>query len=507
MAAPQITPLNIKVFQTIHKNFKHSIDNLFEVKNGDEPDMLTGYNQTTELLQEFLQTALNNNKSVRSIGGNWSWTTVGFTKDWMISTLKLNRIKRMPQNEISSTSGQFEKDKYLFVQCGCSIIELNDVCHRLNRSLPTSGASNGQTIAGLISNCTHGATLDFGATPEFVVGLHLIVAPDKHVYLERQSNPVVTSDFIQRIGAEHIKDDRIFNAALVSFGSFGFIHGVMVETVPIFLYNSYRKQYLAAQVRPILDSLDFSQAHFFPRPNVRPYHFQALVNPYDIDTGPHITIMYKEPYRQNYDHIVVPTDEIGPGEDAPIILGKLTDLFPVLTPLIVNQTLKRSYKNRNDEWGTHGEIFNASLARGKVLSCAIGIAAEDTTRVLDIALALNKEYSYVGVFAFRYVKQTTATLGFTRFPFTCIAEFDSFEANSTWNFYHALWKELDREGISYTFHWGKVNNLNAEKIRTMYGDKVNEWISARLELIPQKMLPIFTNEFMINNGLDHLQIV
>lgn len=502
MSAPQIKPLNIKVFQTIHKNFKYSIDNLFDVKNGDEPDMITGYNQTTLLIQGFLQNALKNNKSVRAIGGNWSWTAVGFTKDWMVSTLKLNRIKLMPQNEITDTSGPFEKNKYLFAQCGCSVIELNDVCHRLKRSLPTSGASNGQTIAGLISNCTHGAAIDFGSTPDFVVGLHLVLSPDKHVYLERKSQPVVTQDFIQRIGAEHIKDDEVFNAALVSFGSFGFIHGVMIETMPLFLYNAYRKQYPLAQVSPLLDSLDFSEANFFPRPNVRPYYFQALVNPYDRDISPHINIMYKEPYRGDYTPIVVPTDEAGPGEDAPIILGKLTDLFPVLTPLIVNQTLKRSYKDRDDDWGTHGEIFNGSLARGRVLSCAVGIAAENTTRVLKIALALNKRYSYVGVFAFRYVKQTTATLGFTQFPMTCVAEFDSFEAQSTWDFYNGLWQELVKEKIAHTFHWGKVNNLDAEKIRSMYGNKVNEWLLARHQLLPQKMLSVFTNEFMIKTGLD-----
>ncbi|MBA3284397.1 MAG: FAD-binding protein [Nitrosopumilus sp.] len=506
MSAAQMISLNTKVFQTVHKNFIFKIDDLFEARNGDHPDMMTGYNETTSLIQDFFQKALNSNKQVRSIGGNWSWTTVGFTKGWMISTLKLNRIKLMPINEINQAIEPFEKDRYLFAQCGCSVIELNHMCQRLNRSLPTTGASNGQTIAGLISNGTHGASLDFGSTPEFVVGLHLILSPNKHVYLERASRPIVTNDFIQRIGAVHIKDDRIFNAALVSFGSFGFIHGVMIETVPLFLYNSFRKQFSITQIGPLLNSLDFSQADFLPRPNVRPYHFQAIVNPHDTRSGPYISIMYKELYHPNYDPIVIPNDEAGPGEDAPVLLGKLTDIFPVLTASIVNTTLKQSYKDRINDWGTHGEIFNASLARGKVLSCAIGIAAENTTRVLDIAVALNKKHKYVGVFAFRFVKQTKATLGFTKFPNTCVAEFDSFEAKSTWKFYHALWDELDNAGIPYTFHWGKVNNLNAQKIRGMYGNKVNEWISARLDLIPEEMLPVLTNEFMVTNELDRLLI-
>src|SRR6187431_537332 len=100
MSAAQIKPLNIQVFQTIHGNFKFNIENLFDVSNGDNPNMLEGYNETTKMIQQFLQKALDQNKTVRALGGNWSWTTVGFTKGWMLSTLELNRIKRMPAGEV-----------------------------------------------------------------------------------------------------------------------------------------------------------------------------------------------------------------------------------------------------------------------------------------------------------------------------------------------------------------------------------------------------------------------
>jgi FAD/FMN-containing dehydrogenase len=502
MSSARIQPLNIKVFQTIHKNFTYAIDNLFDVMNGDNPDVLAGYNETTLLIQQFLKTALDQKKSVRALGGNWSWTTAGFTKGWMLSTLKLNRIKRMLPTDVHPATGAFEQDRFLFTQCGCTVIELNQVCRFLKRSLKTSGASNGQSIAGLISNCTHGSAIDFGSSPDFVVGLHLIVSPDKHIYLERASQPVVTQSYIQRLRAEHILDDALFNAALVSFGSFGFIHGVMIETDPIFLYNVFRKQLPTEQIHPLLQTLDFSHADFLPRPNIRPYHFQVTINPYDSGKRPYVTVMYKDNYRENYPRIVVPTNEAAPGEDAPIFLGKLTDVVPLLTPVIVNKTLKAAYKDIDNAWGTHGEVFGISLFRGKVLSSAIGVSVENTNDVIAIALRLNKQHSYVGVFSFRFVKQTRATLGFTRFPHTCIAEFDSFEAKSTWNFYNALWNELDAAGIPYTFHWGKVNNLNAARLRKMYGPKVDDWISARCRLIPRDMLPVFTNAFMVENGLD-----
>ena len=40
--------------------------------------------------------------------------------------------------------------------------------------------------------------------------------------------------FAAQIGAELIRDDDIFNAAVVSFGTFGIIAAVAVETAPIY---------------------------------------------------------------------------------------------------------------------------------------------------------------------------------------------------------------------------------------------------------------------------------
>ena len=46
--------------------------------------------------------------------------------------------------------------------------------------------------------------------------------------------------FAQSLGADFIQDDTLFNAALVSFGSFGIIHGLMIETRDLFALNALR---------------------------------------------------------------------------------------------------------------------------------------------------------------------------------------------------------------------------------------------------------------------------
>ncbi len=112
---------------------------------------------------------------------------------------------------------------------------MNNWLKKNKRSLKTSGASNGQTIVGCFSTGTHGSAIDTGSVPDFIVGMHIITGPGKHIWLERESYPVVSDAFIQKFKTKLVADDELFNAALVSFGSFGFIHGVMIETEDIYL--------------------------------------------------------------------------------------------------------------------------------------------------------------------------------------------------------------------------------------------------------------------------------
>ena len=73
-----------------------------------------------------------------------------------------------------------------------------------------------------------------------IAGMHLVVGADRHVWLERKSRPVASKEFIDWLGAEKISNDDLFNSAVVSFGSFGFIHGVLLETEPLFLLEEHK---------------------------------------------------------------------------------------------------------------------------------------------------------------------------------------------------------------------------------------------------------------------------
>ena len=74
--------------------------------------------------------------------------------------------------------------------------------------------------------------------------------------------------------------------------------------------------------------------------------------------------------------------------------------------------------------------------------------------------------------------------------------------NSTSSFYKAVWRRLDEEQIPFTFHWGKVNEIDIARIGRMYGDDADAWIAARNKLLDADGLKVFTNPLLTQWGLD-----
>jgi hypothetical protein len=171
----------------------------------------------------------------------------------------------------------------------------------------------------------------------------------------------------------------------------------------------------------------------------------------------------------------------------------------------VSKLVKTSYTLFEGSLGTSGEIFRNNNIRGKVISTAIGIPLDRVLEVNDMLIKLNKTAGpFSGIFSYRYVKGSVATLAFTRFSPTCILELDGSESSGTRNFYAAVWNELDARNIPYTFHWGKIHNLNEAKTRKMYGTKMDKWIGQRNKLLPEKSLKVFNTQSLKDCGLDKI---
>lgn len=520
--------LDISELTNKHENFTQKLtpNASFKLRIPTVPADLRGaYRRTTANFQWLIRHAIDNGLRLRAIGKNWSFAKVGVTNGGMIDANALTTTFGLRATSVDPAYIAKGKSagNLIFTECGLTVHLLEKMLEESNKSVRASGASNGQTIAGAISTGTHGAAFDFGAVQDTVVGIHLVCGPDRHVWLERASNPVTAANFTTNLGiSDVLRDDDLFNATLVSFGSFGFIHGLLLEVEELFWLKSYSTNNVpyGAALKKAMTDCDFSGiADQFtpplpaPSASEKPYHFQVMINPHQLDLtgadkekGAFVRVLYK--------HTTKPDDGVPPppkpdfiyGDDTLGLMQKILDVLKPrqLIPTLVNRLYPAALENTNGWVGTMMDFFPPTDIRGKAVSAAIGMDSTDSPRVLEKIIELNAESAFPGVLGLRWVKQTEATLGFTQFPITCVLELDGIDSTLTTKFLKRVWDTLEAEGIRYTMHWGKINTgLTADRVRAMYtDDQVDAWLTARQELLDAPTRAVFTNEFMETCGLN-----
>ena len=529
-------PKGVEAFQTgdpwsnAHQNFTHRFTGKsYALRVFSNESSIDDYNATTGNIQWLIKQAIESGTTLRAIGNNWSFSPVAMCDGGIISTKGLNLRFRLGNSSIHpawSAAGK-TKDDLLFVQCGMTILELSELLETNfdpPRCLIACGGSNGQSIAGATSTGTHGGALRVGAVHEGIVGLHIVTGPDKHVWLERSSNPVASQQFVDTLGAELKRDDDdLFNAAVVSFGSFGVIHGILLETAPLYLLEEHRFDNVVYNDTLVeaLQTQDLSKlGAILPKwPEETPerslYHLELAINPHQFERnnpekGMYIRTFYKIPCPVDYKpvHNLV-TSGLTYSDDMMGIISKIMDKIgpdvssKLIKPL-VNTLFKSGLRAAQPTPKTMGETFKNTRFRGQIASAAFAIDCADIFRVVDIISAINKKSPLAGGVAFRFVKGTKATLGFTKFPKTCVIEMDGIDAEVTRKFFEKVWLTLEEVGIPYTLHWGKMNFiLNRERVINMYGEeKVKSWVKCRHDLLSEPVRKVFTNDFMITCGLD-----
>jgi FAD/FMN-containing dehydrogenase len=492
-----------------HHSVRERITDLFDLHNEPlgpgEGATTGGLRRTTAMIQGILGDAISQNVPVHALGGGWSFSRAPGTEGWLLNTLPLNWI--FPISGGSLVPARAAQAPNLFLaQCGNNISELNRYFETTkDRSLRTTGASNGQTIAGAISTGMHGSAIDVGAMQDQVVGIHLITGPDRHIWLEPASNPLVSQAFLDALGTELVRDDALFNAALVSFGGFGIIHAVMVETTDRFLLEARRARMgYSAGLKQAITSLDFSNIDL-PDPSARPYFFQMVLNPHSNSKPAYVTTMYKRPFPGSHMIDYSIKGGLGPGYDLPGFLGSLADTIPAATPLLVSKLTEIRLKPFSDpKIGTLGETFDFTTPRAKAAGTAIAVPLSDTVDALKIIRRLNDDIGPAPVvFACRFVQRSQGTLAFTRYDPTCVIDIDGVSSKRTKKFFKAAWLAINDAGIPCTQHWGKMNDLDAASVRRAYGADIDAWISARHTLLPDSAhRRLFSNRFIADLGLD-----
>ena len=512
---PKIRFHDDNLWSNFHGNIRAPIEGVFEILNEAADGQAVPTSEKWKLglhgLQQIVQKAEAEGKQLRATGSGWSLSDATICEDWLLETRSLNRLMQVgfPKQFVHPNYSK-PRSRLVLAQSGMLISTLNAVLAKKRLSLPTCGASNGQTLAGSISTGTHGSAFNFGSLQDAVVGIHVVGADGKPFWLERSSNRVTTPEFTKQLNAKAIRNNNVFNAALVSFGSFGLIHAYLLETEPLFTLQSFRwKQALNSRLWRLISTLDFSLMDSpITLPRGKPYSFEVAIDPFHAGNAAYVTVTYKRKAPANY----IP-DFHGPdsvlGSDALDFVATLLSAVPPLAPFILGKVLDSNLAPVNTPGGkiktprSLGETFSGTSANGNTSSAEIGIDLEDVRRTLDLILdVFGQEQSqnrpFLGPIALRFVKSSDALLAFTRFPITCTIELPSARTAYTRTVLEHLWEALEAADIPFTFHWGQENNLNAKRVRKMYGkNRVDKWIKARKKILSTpKSRRVFSNDLL-----------
>lgn len=510
MASPQPSFNPKTLWENFHKSYKQAMVGEWDLFMPQQATGLTvaDLKETTAQIQKLIAEARKQGLKARAIGSSWSLSQAPATTGWTFNTNRLRGRLKVPAADVDPAypgSADQKKGLYLF-QCGNTVADVNKVLENdgQKRALFTSGAANGQTIVGATSCGTHGSALEFGALHDHIVAIHLIATAGSHFWIERKSRPVMSAAWVKSLGATLKRDDDdLFNAAVVSFGSFGVVGALVLETAPRYLLETHpNTATLNEDLWKVIGALDFS-AHPLFKTDGKPYFFQAVINPPTDEVLIMANYRKEGPasYPPNYDLISDPKS-IGPGFDALSTVGVILDKFKGVIPAFSKVAAKQLFDTKT-KTGTPGEIYGFKPPLLHVASGSIAVALPDARRTLEALIALYKEIGPVPlVFGCRYVRKSPALLAFNKFDIGLMISLDGVDSKNTRAFFAAAADRLEAKGIDYTQHWGKVNAYTRARLDKAYGANVGKWLAARKQLLPDAAdRALFDNAYIAERGL------
>jgi len=270
----------------------------------------------TAQIQRSIREARDDGLECRAVGRGWSLSDAPLTTGTMIDISRLNLMRKVHHMQVDPaySGGSARRRTLVMAQAGTYVSELNRWLEAPEQrlSVRTTGAANGQTLAGATQTGTHGSVLGRGAMHDQVVGLHIVTGPDSEVWLERASYPVIRESVANAYGAPLVRNDDLFNAAVMGLGGFGVIHNMVMETRKRFMMSAFNTNkdrnnqtlQLDADMRHRIASLDFStEGRLDPADRSgTPYFYQPIINP--NTPAPHgvlLTHMYEELWDEDHE--------------------------------------------------------------------------------------------------------------------------------------------------------------------------------------------------------------
>jgi len=502
-----------RTWKNVHVTQQARLEDLIDIDNSAEgalqPAGFALLQQAARDLDRLAREARQRGVKVRALGSGWALTDIAITDGWLMNTKLLNGCFEIADRFFEAAYPADKRPYVVLAQCGISVGELNAHLEvtagvGFRRALKTSGIGAGQTIAGAISGNTHGAAINFGSTPDYVVGLQLVTGRGRSLWIERASCPVLNDDFVQQLDAERIRDDDVFNSAIVSFGAFGIITAVAIETDPIYQLKFPPVRDIAHdELKQKLNAFKFNEPEGL-------YHYEFVFDPYGANQRAMEALATRVAYEPGHP---TPTPVWIVRSDKGFALGdRAAATFlgvPLLSPGKKTAIQFQQYREKcilGNVRGTPGQLFTATITYFEgYTESALGVSISDAAKMMDISSSIIRQMEIPAMSQVRVVHPTRALLGFTCLePKTAVFEYGLANNEKVADFERRLTGALKDAGVRYTFHWSKNSGITPERLQEMYGpDRVSRWRAARRRVFDNDpaLMRVFDNDHVLRAGL------
>jgi len=499
----------------VHVTHTTTVAQIVDIDNvGPDGALLAGFEMfryAGESLDGLIRDARDAGQRILPIGAGWALSRINITDGWLVNTKLLNGCYDIGARYFEDAYPAAERRNVVLAQAGMQVAELNAHLELVpakdsdRRAIHAAGIGNGQTIAGSVSGNTHGAQLTYGAMPDFVAGLHIATGSGRTLWIERASKPVLNEEFAAKIGADLIRDDDVFNAAVVSFGTFGIIAAMAVETAPIY----------QLEFPPIADigyaDLNAKLSAFADAPQDDLYHYEFIFDPHSRKSMAMEASAPKVPYKRGVATpkprwIVRDKNGYAPG----INILRLVGLFRALVPARIITGLQfKQYRKvalLDGVRGSPGQIYTSSIyyLEGYIES-AFAVSVRDAPATIDVASEVAKDMGLPSIYQVRLCRASQATLAFTQHePITAVFELGMIHDDRFPEFERRLDAAFRKAGIRYTMHWSKNSGIDPDKLEYMYGaTKIASWKAARQVVFGNDatLVKTFDSDVMVDAGL------
>ena len=396
---------------------------------------------------EIIRQAVLNKQRVKVVGSGHSFTGIAVPDEVMIDLTRLNQVR-----SVDHSGG------LITVQAGIVLSDLNAQLELHQLSMPNLGDVTYQTLAGALSTSTHGTGLQRTGLAAQIRAFKMVSA----------SGEVLV--------CSPLENAEIFHCGRVSLGALGVITEVTLNVVPAFNLRAVEQPMRISDVldnySQIIEENDFFEFYWVPHTKwalTKANNVSSDV----IDSPGRFATWYNKMFLENY---------------AFGVLCRIGRLFPTLIPKLA--TILPS-SGRVEYVNVSHRIFS-SKRLVKFYEMEYSISLDSLVPALREVMSMVDDRGFRISFPVDVRCTGSDDIPFStstgrRSAYIAVHMFKGSEYGEYFSAVEAILRKYEGRP-----HWGKIHNLNANDISSLYPD-YQRFIEVRNQLDPEG---VFTNDYL-----------